>query len=79
MIRFQPGGPIRDVTVTCGVRLVESVIGKHLDLLENLIGEHLPDPVSLGRTLDEFLTTLEQQRLVQTVARLRRDHYTDLL
>lgn len=26
------------------------------------------------RTLDEFLTTLEQQRLVQTVARLRRDH-----
>ena len=31
------------------------------------------------RTLDEFLTTLEQQRLVQTVARLRRDHYTDLL
>jgi hypothetical protein len=31
------------------------------------------------RTLDEFLATLEQQRLVQTVARLRRDHYTDLL
>lgn len=31
------------------------------------------------RTLDEFLTTLEQQRLVQTVVRLRRDHYTDLL
>jgi len=31
------------------------------------------------RTLDQFLATLEQQRLVQTVARLRRDHYTDLL
>jgi hypothetical protein len=31
------------------------------------------------RTLDEFLATLEQQRLVQTVATLRRDHYTDLL
>ena len=31
------------------------------------------------RSLDEFLETLEQQRLVQTVARLRRDHYTDLL
>ena len=31
------------------------------------------------RTLDQFLETLEQQRLVQTVARLRRDHYTDLL
>ena len=31
------------------------------------------------RTLDEFLATLEQQRLVQTVARLRRDHYTDLM
>jgi hypothetical protein len=31
------------------------------------------------RTLDEFLTTLEQQRLVLTVARIRRDHYTDLL
>jgi hypothetical protein len=31
------------------------------------------------RTLDEFLATLEQQRLVQTVARLSRDHYTDLL
>lgn len=31
------------------------------------------------RSLDEFLATLEQQRLVQTVARLRRDHYTDLL
>ena len=31
------------------------------------------------RTLDKFRATLEQQRLVQTVARLRRDHYTDLL
>jgi PIN domain len=31
------------------------------------------------RTLDEFLITLEQQRLVQTVAKLRREHYTDLL
>lgn len=31
------------------------------------------------RTLEQFLETLEQQRLVQTVARLRRDHFTDLL
>ena len=31
------------------------------------------------RTLDDFQATLEQQRLVQTVARLRRDHDTDLL
>jgi hypothetical protein len=30
-------------------------------------------------TLDEFLTTLEQERLVQTMARLRRHHCADLL
>lgn len=31
------------------------------------------------RTLDQFLDTLESQQLVQTVARLRRDHYAELL
>ncbi len=30
-------------------------------------------------TLDAFLDTLERQRLMQTVARLRRDHYAELL
>lgn len=31
------------------------------------------------RSLDDFLNTLESQQLVQTVARLRRDHYAELL
>ncbi len=29
--------------------------------------------------LDDFLNTLESQQLVQTVARLRREHYAELL
>ena len=31
------------------------------------------------RSLDDFLNTLESQQLVQAVARLRRDHYAELL
>ncbi len=50
-------------------------LARVLSALRAQRASHVKRPLSL----DDFLSKLEQQRLTQTVSRLRRDHYDQLL